>query len=376
MAPIFLAIILAMMLVPVANFLEKKGLKKGWAALLADMLFVLFIVGTIWAVGIEIKKVSEQWSSIEGRLNAQLTRIENFVENNSPFSIENPMEENNSQQNNQSGSEEGGNNQPTKEEQGNGSDKAEKQSDKKDSGGSQMSAIQSYLTTAISNVFTSLGNLLLISVYIFFMLLYREKFNKATLNFIPDEQKEEGKEILAKIVKQAQQFLVGKMILVLTLTIIYSIGFAISGMESIFTIAFLAAVLSLIPYIGPLIGGVIAIGVAYITTGETSAVIIVFTTYAIAQFMESYLVEPFLVGNRIKVNPLFTILAIIIGAAVWGVIGMIVFLPLFSFIKSICDHVPLLHPVAYAIGNEDSGEGEGMEEKITEKVKGWFKSKK
>lgn len=364
------------MLVPVANFLEKKGLKKGWAALLADMLFVLFIVGTIWAVGIEIKKVSEQWSSIEGRLNAQLTRIENFVENNSPFSIENPMEENNSQQNNQSGSEEGGNNQPTKEEQGNGSDKAEKQSDKKDSGGSQMSAIQSYLTTAISNVFTSLGNLLLISVYIFFMLLYREKFNKATLNFIPDEQKEEGKEILAKIVKQAQQFLVGKMILVLTLTIIYSIGFAISGMESIFTIAFLAAVLSLIPYIGPLIGGVIAIGVAYITTGETSAVIIVFTTYAIAQFMESYLVEPFLVGNRIKVNPLFTILAIIIGAAVWGVIGMIVFLPLFSFIKSICDHVPLLHPVAYAIGNEDSGEGEGMEEKITEKVKGWFKSKK
>ncbi len=360
------------MLVPVANFLERKGVKKGWSAFLADMLFVLFIAGTIWAVGLEVKKLNDQWSSIEDRFNSQLGKVENFVEKNSPFSIENPLEKNNSQQDS---NKEKAPESDQKLQKGENSDgKSQKDAEKEGSDGTQMTTIKSFLTKAIAKVFSSLGNLLLITVYIFFMLLYREKFNKATLNFMSKEQQEEGKEILSKIVKQAQEYLIGKMILVIILTIIYSIGFAISGMESIFTTAFLAAVLSLIPYVGPLIGGILAIGVAYITTGETTAIYIVMVTYAIAQFIESYLVEPFLVGNRIQVNPLFTIFAIIIGASVWGIIGMIVFLPLFSFIKSICDHVPMLHPVAYLIGNEDSGEGEGMEEKIKEKVSGWFKS--
>ncbi|MBK6265795.1 AI-2E family transporter [Marivirga sp. S37H4] len=371
LAPIFLAIILSMMLVPVANFLEKKGMSKGWSVFFSDMIFVLFIAGTLWAVGVEVKRVSGQWSSIEERLSTQFDQLESFVETNTGFSIENPFEKSGSQQEN--GNQESG--QQDNQQSNNENTQPGTGQEKKDDSGGMDSSVKNQLGTVVTSIFSSLGNLLLIAVYIFFMLLYREKFRNATLKFIPENQQEEGKEILTKIVKQARQFLIGKVILVLALTIIYSIGFVISGMESPFTIAFLAAVLSLVPYIGPLVGGIIAIAVAYITTGELNAVWIVFATYVLAQFIESYLVEPFLVGNRIKVNPLFTIIAIIIGAAVWGVIGMIVFLPLFSFIKSIADHVPMLHPLAYVIGNEDSGDGEGMESKLAKKVKGWFKRK-
>ncbi|PTB98022.1 hypothetical protein C9994_00250 [Marivirga lumbricoides] len=368
LAPIFLAMILSMMLAPVANFLEKKGWKKGWSALCSDLIFVLFIVGTLWAVGMEVKKMTDQWSDIEDRLSQQFSRLETFVENNSGFTIDNPLEDNNKAGENPSPPEKQNNNNSAATNQ---SDQADKSSQNSKSGMS--SSVKGQLTAIASSTFNSFGNLLLIAVYIFFMLLYRDKFRKAALKFIPEKHQSEGKTILSKIVTQARQFLIGKTILVVALTIVYSIGFSISGMESPFTTAFLAAVLSLVPYVGPLIGGVIALAVAYITTGQLNAVWIVLGTYMIAQFIESYLIEPFLVGNRIKVNPLFTIFSVVIGAAVWGVIGMIVFLPLFSFIKSISDHVPILQPLGYTLGIEDSGEGEGMESKLAKRVKGWLK---
>ena len=121
-----------------------------------------------------------------------------------------------------------------------------------------------------------------------------------------------------------------------------------------------------------MIGELLALAVAFITTGSTNALLIVLATLVVGQFIESYIIEPFLNGKRVEINPLFTILSIVIGGAVWGVIGMIVFLPLFSFIKAVADHVPLLHPLGYFIGKEDTSEGEGMMSKLRKKIKNWF----
>lgn len=390
LAPIFLAVILAMMLVPVALYLEKKGMKKGWAAFFSDLIFVVFVLGTLWAIGMEVQRLTQQWSSIEDRLSSQFSKVESFVEKNSGFTLQNPFTQGGSQQGGQTGSQ-GGNKQEnsgngSKQQLGNQQSSQQNQQQENKSGTLQQQGNQqaqqgggnsgfsakNWLTTLLSKIFSSLTTLLLITVYIFFMLLYRRKFWKAVLRFVPDEQKEKGRIILSQIVKQARQYLFGNMILVLSLTIVYSMGFSISGMKSPFTTAFLAAVLSLIPYVGTLLGGIIGVGVAFITTGKMSTVWIVVSTYVVAQFIESYFIEPYLVGKRVKVNPLFTILAVVIGGAVWGVIGMIVFLPLFSFIKAVADHVPMLNPVGYTIGNEDSGEGEGPGTKLAKKVKSWF----
>ncbi len=382
LAPIFLAVILSMMLVPVANFLEKKGFNKGLAAFFSDLIFMLFILATLWAIGMEIQRLTQNWSSIEGRLSTQFNKVESFVEKNSGFSLENPFTKGASRQGKDttiqqpaSGSKE--NRGLTEKQTGQDREGTQKEQDEQQgmqgsSGGGQGFSPKSWLTSAISQIFSSLTTVLVVTVYIFFMLLYRKKFKKSVLKFVPDEQVENAKQVLSQIVVQARQYLFGNLILVILLTIVYSIGFFTSGMKSPFTTAFLAAVLSLIPYVGTVLGSIIAVGVAYITTGQLNAIWIVMGTYAIAQFIESYLIEPYLVGKRVQVNPLFTILSVTVGAAVWGIIGMIVFLPLFSFIKSIADHVPLLHAVGYTIGNEEGGEGEGLGAKLLKKVKSWF----
>lgn len=186
------------------------------------------------------------------------------------------------------------------------------------------------------------------------MLLFREKFEKGTLHFVPEKHRDKGRKAISEILQDAQQYLFGHVILISLLTGFYTIGFSIAGMGGVFTTALLAAVLTLVPYVGTMVGNVLAFGIAFVTTGSMSAVWIVLTTVVIGQFIESYFLEPYVVGKRMNVNPLFTILSVTIGAAMWGIIGMIVFLPLFSFIKVIADKVEVVKPIGYFIGKEDT----------------------
>lgn len=383
LAPIFLAVVLAMMLTPVANWLERKGIKRGWSSFFSDLLILLFILGLFWAIGYEIEKLTENWSTIQSRLRPIFEKAETFIENNSAFSVENPFSQDSSQQNNATagGMEQAGGSSSQETTQSPGEAQGNKENSTSSSsqesgagiskGGSsiQQMSIKDILTSFLSNLFSSLSTILLILVYIFFMLLYRDKFEKAVLKFVRDDQQERGRIILAEISKDAQQYLFGHVILIIIFIILYSVGFSISGMKSAIPTAILISLISIIPYIGTIFGGLLALSMAFITTGSTSTVLIVLGTLVVAQFIESYFVEPYLIGKRVNINPLFSIISIIVGAAVWGVIGMIVFLPLLSFIKAVADHVPILHPLGYAIGKEDASDGKST----LSKIKDWFK---
>ena len=362
LAPVFLALILSMMLVPVSCFLENKGLKRGWAAFLSDLLFVLFVLTVFIAVGMEVEKLSSHWPGIQERFSSGVHTLESNIERHTGLSVKESFAQFSFLWEEQGGAHEG-------------SELLQQQENKavpEESEEGQRIPLRDWLGSVLSSVFNSVAKFLLVGVYIFFMLLYRGKFRKAVLKFIPEEQQARGKDILSEIILDARQFLFGNFLLVGILTIVYSIGFYLSGMKGFFTTAFLAAALNLIPYVGNIIAGIIVPGLAFVTTGAVKPVWIVVATIVVAQLLESYVIEPYLVGKRVKVNPLFTIFSIIVGAAVWGVIGMIVFLPLFSFIKAVADRVPMLHPLGYAIGNEDAAEGEGPASRLVGKVKSWF----
>jgi predicted PurR-regulated permease PerM len=75
------------------------------------------------------------------------------------------------------------------------------------------------------------------------------------------------------------------------------------------------------------------------------------------------------VGAEVNINPLFTIIAIVLGETVWGIPGMILAIPLLGIFKIICDNVESLKPYGFLIGEEKKKKGPGM----MDKVKGWFK---
>lgn len=96
----------------------------------------------------------------------------------------------------------------------------------------------------------------------------------------------------------------------------------------------------------------------------------VLITYVIVQFIQSYLLEPLVVGAEVNINPLFTILIIIAGETIWGIPGMILAIPVLGIIKIICDHVEPLKPYGFLIGEDKKPK---KERGFVSKIKGWFK---
>lgn len=223
-------------------------------------------------------------------------------------------------------------------------------------------------------LFSFLGTFLLTFIYIFFFLLYRSKFRKAIVKMSPEEKRDNTEKIITNSANVSQNYLFGKLILVVILAVLYSIGLSVSGVQHAILISVLAAVLTLIPYIGNIIGFGLALGMALFSGSAATGAIGVTVTFAVTQFVESYVLEPYIVGDKVNLNPVFTIIVVVLGNAVWGVIGMLIAIPALGVAKVIFDNIPALNPLGYLFGQEGTG-GDNDSGSIFSKMKHWASSR-
>ncbi len=166
-------------------------------------------------------------------------------------------------------------------------------------------------------------------------------------------------------------------LLIIILGFANSIGLWIIGIDSPFLFGFLAAILSIVPYVGTILGAIIPVLYAFMSTDSIWVPVSVIALFWGIQTIESNFLSPKIVGGSLNVNALAAILSLLIGASVWGVAGMILFLPFASILKVICEEFDELKPVAMIISNDVSGDSkdESKTSKWLEKIKGLFKKK-
>ena len=138
------------------------------------------------------------------------------------------------------------------------------------------------------------------------------------------------------------RYFLGLLLQILVLFILYTIILLIFGIKNALVIAFLCALLNLIPYVGPLIGGVIILVLSMSSNlGLDFQTVILPTTikvmigYTIAQLIDNFLSQPFIFSNSVKSHPLEIFLVIIIAGLLFGVTGMIVAIPVYTALKVI-----------------------------------------
>lgn len=335
--PVTIAVLLSMVMLPVAHKLEAWGVNRGLAVLISDLVILFFCLGLFTIVGAQVENVAEQWPSYKDRLQQLADQVQQFIEEKTGLSRQ--QQEDQLKKSLQSGS---------------------------DSSASQIGSI-------FSGFLSGLGNFLLVFIYIFFFLFYRKKFKRSILRFFPPEKRDDASAVLSEFSKVSQQYLFGRFLLIIVLCVLYSIGLTISGVQNAVLVSTLAAVLSLIPYIGNIVGVVLAGVFGLISGGDTGVLVGIAITFAIAQFVESYILEPYVVGNRVDLNPVFTIIGVVAGGAVWGIAGMILAIPIMGITKVVCDHIPQLNPMGYLLGQEGIETGDSWEEKIKNKLKSFRK---
>jgi len=329
--PLTFAGLLSMLLLPVSLKLEGWGMNKAVAIVLSILLIVLFFGGIIALLAWQISDISQDASQIEHSIQQKIQQVKQYVSNTLGISPQ----------------------------------KQQELFQKQQSSGGKLASFLSGALTSVGAVFT---NFLLVLVYIFLFMYFREHLKKFILKLFPKTQQAEAGKVIESSRKVAQKYITGLMLMIIGLWIMYSIGFAIVGVKNFFFFAILCGLLEIVPFVGNLIGNILTVVVSLAQGGDMNLVIGILVTYGLVQFIQSYILEPLVVGSEVSIHPVFTIIGIVAGEFIWGIAGMILAIPILGITKIVCDHVEPLKPFGFLIGEEKK-----KHSSMIDKVKGWFK---
>lgn len=198
-----------------------------------------------------------------------------------------------------------------------------------------------------------LTGLLATIVFTFLILIYRTGFKQAIIQAYSTQNREKASRMLHSVQQVGQKYLVGVISIIVILGLINSIGLWIIGIDNPFFFGFLAALLSIIPYVGTTVGAAIPVLYAFMTYDSLWMPLGVTIMFWAVQVVESNFLSPKIVGGSLNVNALAAIISIIVGAAVWGIAGMILFLPLTAMVKVVSEEYEELKPIALLIGEQN-----------------------
>jgi predicted PurR-regulated permease PerM len=183
------------------------------------------------------------------------------------------------------------------------------------------------VTSGIMGVILSLVSLVIIPVFVFFFLKDFSSLEKSFYEMLPKSRRKPVEEYLAMVDDVLSGFIRGQIIVALSLAILYSLGLTLTGIRFGFLIGVVAGIFFIIPYVGTLIGIVASAIVLIVDFSGWGQVFGVAATFAVAQAIEGYILTPRIVGNRVGLNQLETLAAILIGGEAAGFAGMVLAIP-------------------------------------------------
>ncbi|WP_425635739.1 AI-2E family transporter [Algoriphagus yeomjeoni] len=345
--PISIALLLTLICIPICRKFESWGLSRGISALISVLSSFAVFISFFVIISAQISNISGRWPEIKNQLRPKVEDIQVSLNEKTGINLKQQVEM-------LFPSVDSGRTEA--EDSLDATNSSSQKSSNASSQGKIVTQAAKEIGVIVKNLFSFLGSAALTLIYLFFFLLYRNKVKRSILKFIDKENQEEAKKVMGNSIELALDFVVGRFILIVFLAIIYSIGLSISGIENALLISVIAALLSLIPFIGNIIGFVLAMIMSVISGADLWGFVGVSVTFAIAQFIESYILEPYVVGSKVEINPLVTIIVVILGGSIWGIVGMILSIPFAGIAKIIFDATPMLNSWGYALGDEDIAE--------------------
>lgn len=202
--------------------------------------------------------------------------------------------------------------------------------------------IPNFLNSFISGLGSFSIGLFSVLFISFFFLKDSKLFEDGIMTFVPNGNEERSSRSITAIKDLLSRYFVGLIFQILILFIIYTIVLLIFDIDNAIVIAFLCALLNLVPYVGPLVSGFLMLLLSMSSNlGESfSDVILPKTTYVmigfiVAQLVDNFFSQPYIFSKSVKSHPLEIFLVIIISGILFGIVGMIVAIPTYTAIKVI-----------------------------------------
>lgn len=190
----------------------------------------------------------------------------------------------------------------------------------------------------ISSFGLNLWNIILIIFYLFFILYYREVIPMYFEKKLNDSDKiQKTREEILQSVQIIRSYLTGMLLITVISGVMNYVVFLILGLPYALFFAFFLAILNLIPFIGNPIGLIVIILFSFITYDTMLMPILIFVSLFIFNFLQDNVIRPWMIGDKLRLNAFTVFIAVIFGGAIWGVSGMILFIPIVGIIKIILE---------------------------------------
>ncbi len=304
--PLLVAVIVATLLdIPTKRF-KKWGLPN-WLSMLLSvviMLIVFFLLS--WLITSQLGVMADDWPTIKEKAVEKLNSLSQWANESLGINYKNYV----------------GNNQEL------------------------VKRLESFLQIFLSSITNLLSQSLIVFVYIVLFLMQKKLF----ISFFKKLSSNENAMslILKNSANMISSYFVGKGKIMLFLFGIYYLGFTLGSVPYALFLALFAALFSIIPYVGNIIGGGIAVILAYLYSGTTPALIVIGVISA-AQLVENYVLTPWIIGDEINLNPFITVFGVILFSALWGMVGAVISLPLLGILKVIFEHTKGMEPYAFLL---------------------------
>jgi len=215
----------------------------------------------------------------------------------------------------------------------------------------QESPYEQFLLRGIGSVYAFMVTVMFIPFLVFFMLTSKNRLWVASLNLFPIKQRQQAEDVIHAIARMLRQFVVGNLFVGLISACIITPVFALIHLQYALLMGPLAALLSLVPYIGVALGIIPPLLVALMQYDTTGPFITIGVSVAVVHFVAVNVLTPKLVGQRVNLNALSVTIAMMFWSWLWGGFGLILAVPITAAIKAVCDNVESLKPYGAWMGD-------------------------
>jgi predicted PurR-regulated permease PerM len=319
--PLAFAVFLAFLLTPVSAWMEHKGLGRTLASGLSTLIVLFTISGILTLMATQLRGFAAELPEVEGRIEQLIDDLRGQLPMQRMLAGGGTAEENDLAR----GSEE------------------------------LLHTVRGAVTGFLGETLTITIQFALMLVYLFLLLANRHHYERFIFMYTKEDDREKTRDVLDKSAGVAHRYLWGRVRVMTLLGIAYIITFLAFDVPYAILLTVFGALVTIIPYVGPFISGAAPILIMLVSGRDMGTVWLFAGVVMVIQLIESYVLEPWLLSGAVHISPLTVIIAIILGGAVWGVAGMILFVPLFAIAKIFFDHVEGLRPVGYLFGLEKKG---------------------
>lgn len=317
LSPILLSLLFAILLRPVAAFLnEKLKIPNVISCLLAVFVFVVFFAAIFYFITYQVADMADDWDKIKSNLHNHYSNLQSYVQDTFQLS---------------------------KREQ-------DKMVSKATSG--SLETGKSVMGSTLASFTDSLMNMILIPIYTFLILLYRTHFLKFLCKLFEPKHHPKLEDILNTIKTSVQSYIRGLLFEFAIVSVLTALGLIIIGVKYAILLGVITGLLNLIPYIGILIAGVLTVAASLTGNSDLTILIGILVVNVVVQFVDNNVLVPIVVSSKVEINSIASIVGIIIGGAIAGISGMFLAIPLMAILKVIFDRIESLEPWGYLLGDD------------------------